>query len=229
MDENVIRIVTSSSDRVLLFWFFGEKFMALCFNQGFYSNETQRHLKIFDFISTKLSKSPDITHPNLQSTLRSIGIIRTNPKRFALFIEDYYEETSRTNFLQGQIVGLKEKLMEEQDLNYEYVRIEQNRYVKVPIRTLVVCAAPDNQIQEFEQQKQQIEAECQHQIDKIAKLIEEKLPEKCAWCSKATKQSCSGCHAVNYCSRECQKSDWPKRHNVLCKQIQTHQLSRNNK
>ncbi|KIY70243.1 hypothetical protein CYLTODRAFT_409061 [Cylindrobasidium torrendii FP15055 ss-10] len=43
----------------------------------------------------------------------------------------------------------------------------------------------------------------------------------CAYCAKPSMtglQKCSGCHRVKYCSKECQKKDWPYIHKTMCKQ-----------
>jgi hypothetical protein len=40
--------------------------------------------------------------------------------------------------------------------------------------------------------------------------------QKCALCSFATNQKCSGCKQLYYCSRACQFDDW-KRHKPICK------------
>ena len=37
-------------------------------------------------------------------------------------------------------------------------------------------------------------------------------------CTKLSKQMCSSCKMIKYCSRECQKADWPQ-HKAKCKQL----------
>ena len=39
--------------------------------------------------------------------------------------------------------------------------------------------------------------------------------KSCIVCEKPSSLKCAGCVSVNYCSRECQKSDW-KRHKLDC-------------
>lgn len=36
--------------------------------------------------------------------------------------------------------------------------------------------------------------------------------------SRPQLKACGACRSVFYCSRECQKMDWTKRHKPLCKQ-----------
>ncbi|GAA5821079.1 hypothetical protein JCM3770_000081 [Rhodotorula araucariae] len=40
--------------------------------------------------------------------------------------------------------------------------------------------------------------------------------QNCAVCPRATTKTCSGCQAVAFCSRDCQKVLWPS-HKILCK------------
>ena len=44
---------------------------------------------------------------------------------------------------------------------------------------------------------------------------------KCHNCDKFGEDfpKCSGCKSVYYCSRECQKTDWKKRHKKICKKL----------
>lgn len=44
----------------------------------------------------------------------------------------------------------------------------------------------------------------------------------CAFCKRPeASQTCSGCHVVVYCGKECQKADWISTHKVLCKTLAT--------
>ncbi|KAF2134700.1 hypothetical protein P153DRAFT_329293 [Dothidotthia symphoricarpi CBS 119687] len=40
----------------------------------------------------------------------------------------------------------------------------------------------------------------------------------CAMCTEVGTKVCSGCHEIRYCSKQCQKSDWPI-HKLLCKTL----------
>ncbi|KAL7155955.1 hypothetical protein ABFS83_03G110900 [Erythranthe nasuta] len=53
----------------------------------------------------------------------------------------------------------------------------------------------------------------------VPNVYEESPESKCEWCfSSSNIKACSACHAVWYCSRECQKSDW-KLHRAECKSL----------
>jgi len=43
----------------------------------------------------------------------------------------------------------------------------------------------------------------------------------CIMCDNSGAFSCSGCHTMRFCSRACQKADWPL-HKVVCKSFQAH-------
>ena len=43
------------------------------------------------------------------------------------------------------------------------------------------------------------------------------MMETCFVCKRENPKSCSHCHNICYCSKECQKSDW-KRHKIECSQ-----------
>ncbi|KZV61154.1 hypothetical protein PENSPDRAFT_671202 [Peniophora sp. CONT] len=38
----------------------------------------------------------------------------------------------------------------------------------------------------------------------------------CIWCSKKTDQTCSRCHRVRYCGRDCQRAHWRRSHKTAC-------------
>ena len=43
-------------------------------------------------------------------------------------------------------------------------------------------------------------------------------PRACAVCKEPASSLCAGCRKVAYCSRECQRADWPK-HKAVCKSL----------
>jgi MYND finger len=56
---------------------------------------------------------------------------------------------------------------------------------------------------------------------------------KCSGCCSSFSSqkvlACAQCHSALYCSKECQKSDWKKRHKTLCKQILYERIPATNK
>eukprot|EP00953_Heterococcus_sp_UTEX-ZZ885_P020869 11681-Heterococcus_DN1.PRE.1 len=55
-------------------------------------------------------------------------------------------------------------------------------------------------------------------MEEVVKVKEQSTPSGCnaAGCSKTAKKWCAQCHAVKYCSRECQLLDWKAGHKAVC-------------
>lgn len=47
------------------------------------------------------------------------------------------------------------------------------------------------------------------------------MESTCIICDSPHAKACAGCHSTNYCSPECQQTDWPS-HSLLCSQYSTH-------